>query len=704
MKKSSHILQLSLALVLCLGLISPSLAQESEKLYQKGLVKEEGEGSLQEAIEIYTQVVDDASAERSLRAKALLHVGICYEKLGQEKAKASYEKLITEFADQEEITAIGRKKLASLDSGSKTTLSDEMIIREVWAPGGDTYGVSPNGRYLNYIDWTAIELAVKDLETGKSWNITSRGTWNDPVQFPDISIWSPDGKQLAYYWFNGENTEIWIANFDGTEDHLVSSDVMLPWIIDWSPDGKHLLAINNVSDPEKPLGHYDQLVLISVVDGSLSILKSFDELHTCHMKFSPDGKYIVIDVGHCQQGGNGDIYLLALDGSSEGWLVTDPANDREAMWSPDGSGIIFLSDRRGSTDLWSLKVDQGIPVAEPELIKSNLGERSQLLGITQDKSLFYNLNNERTDLFLTELDLFKGEIISRPVRISEKDGMRNVNPAWSPDRRYIVYLKDGELDYQLGNKYEFIIYDTETGKHRKLETDLYGIPHEFWWHPVWTLDGKSILVSGSKKDFMRGLYFVDVESGKATPVKVSETTSKEYRATEILPNFSKSGKEVYYMSKDKTTILKRNLESGKETPIFSSKDQLCNYRISPDETQIVLGFWFNNRRKLYTVPLKGGEIKELVEVKEGQQPVILSWTPDNEHVIVLAATPDDRATDEIIRIPVSGGDPEHVILIRELFADGFIRSVKIGPDGRETLFVVDMGPDSGVWALENLFK
>ena len=41
---------------LIFGSISPSPAQSAEQLYQKGLMKEEGEGDLQEAIVLYNKV------------------------------------------------------------------------------------------------------------------------------------------------------------------------------------------------------------------------------------------------------------------------------------------------------------------------------------------------------------------------------------------------------------------------------------------------------------------------------------------------------------------------------------------------------------------------------------------------------------------------------------------------------------------------
>ena len=69
-------------------------AQNVEKLFQQGLIQEEGEGNLEEAITIYNTIAKDVSADRKLRAKALLHVGICYEKLGNQNARKTYQKLI----------------------------------------------------------------------------------------------------------------------------------------------------------------------------------------------------------------------------------------------------------------------------------------------------------------------------------------------------------------------------------------------------------------------------------------------------------------------------------------------------------------------------------------------------------------------------------------------------------------------------------
>ena len=101
----------------------PVLAQKPEAQFQKGLIKEEGEGALLEAIEIYNEVAGDESAERSLQAKALLHVGLCYEKLGKQEAKKTYQKIINQFPEQTGTVKVAKEKLSRMaQTGSSAVM------------------------------------------------------------------------------------------------------------------------------------------------------------------------------------------------------------------------------------------------------------------------------------------------------------------------------------------------------------------------------------------------------------------------------------------------------------------------------------------------------------------------------------------------------------------------------------------------------
>jgi tetratricopeptide (TPR) repeat protein len=104
-----HIARIFLVSILAVALwaSSPS-AQGANQLFQQALSKEQAEGKLEDAIRLYENVVQVAQSDRALTARALLQIGRCYEKLGLEGARKSYERLIQDFGDQRELAAQAR--------------------------------------------------------------------------------------------------------------------------------------------------------------------------------------------------------------------------------------------------------------------------------------------------------------------------------------------------------------------------------------------------------------------------------------------------------------------------------------------------------------------------------------------------------------------------------------------------------------------
>jgi len=72
---------------------SPAVALEA------ATKKEQVDGDLKTAIADYQKIAADKSAPRDVRAKALLHLAGCYEKLGQQ-AQGVYQQIVRDFADQ----------------------------------------------------------------------------------------------------------------------------------------------------------------------------------------------------------------------------------------------------------------------------------------------------------------------------------------------------------------------------------------------------------------------------------------------------------------------------------------------------------------------------------------------------------------------------------------------------------------------------
>src|SRR5512145_1573809 len=65
---------------------------------------------------------------------------------------------------------------------------------------------------------------------------------------------------------------------------------------------------------------------------------------------SPDGKTIVFDL-------LGDLYTLPIAGGAATRLTSGPAFDAQPRFSPDGKKVVFVSDRSGGENLWTLSLD-----------------------------------------------------------------------------------------------------------------------------------------------------------------------------------------------------------------------------------------------------------------------------------------------------------------------------------------------------------
>ena len=71
--------------------------------------------------------------------------------------------------------------------------------------------------------------------------------------------------------------------------------------------------------------------------------------------WSPDGTRIVFSSDRSD--GNLEIYVMDADGSNVTRLTYDAAADREPVWSPDGTAILFYSDRNGDFEVFVMNAD-----------------------------------------------------------------------------------------------------------------------------------------------------------------------------------------------------------------------------------------------------------------------------------------------------------------------------------------------------------
>lgn len=72
--------------------------------------------------------------------------------------------------------------------------------------------------------------------------------------------------------------------------------------------------------------------------------------------FSPDGSKIIFSTN---RDGNNEIYQMNNDGSNPIRLTNNAASDSKPRYSPNGSSIVFVSNRDGNTEIYKMDADGG---------------------------------------------------------------------------------------------------------------------------------------------------------------------------------------------------------------------------------------------------------------------------------------------------------------------------------------------------------
>jgi len=510
-----------------------------------------------------------------------------------------------------------------------------IVLKRVWADAdGNLEGAtSPDGRYLSYVDWDTGDLAVYEIATGKKRRLTNKGTWNESKEFAEFSKWSPDSRQIVYDWYNKDDfIELRIVGLDGSRSRVLYRNEEVEWaqVYDWSPDGEQILACFSRKGGSK------QIVLISIADGSERILKTLDSKWPGKISFSPDGCYIVYDLPSKKDSLSSDIFVLSIDENREVPLIEHPASDRVLGWAPDGKHILFVSDRTGSPDIWVIGVTDGNAQGVPKLVKRGEGPFSPVgLGFTRDGSFYYGHRQNRTDVYIAEIDPVTGKIIASPRETINRFMESNGTPAYSPDGKYLAYVSRRPpmpMRYTtnpIGNV--LCVRSLETGEEREFRPEL----DEFGW-PRWSPDGCSVLVVAWNKNGHMGYYDIDTQTGNLKPIL--RTEGKNLFGGH---DWSPDGKTIYFgrlgRESERYRLCVRDLETGTEKVLYGSNDRF-DISLSPDGRRLALLFISKEKQSLNVIPATGGELRELCGFKKEDgfrfgRNCSMTWTADGKYIL-----------------------------------------------------------------------
>lgn len=678
-------------------------AEDPGVLLRAAIEKEEVDGDLPGAIELYKQIVAKFGESRAVAAKALLRLGGCYEKLGEEQsglARKTFEKVVADYPDQTEAVRAAKEKLAAFLRAQTTAKSEapDFRLRQVWAgPGTDTSGnISPDGRYLTFVDWDTGDLAVRDLTAGTNRRLTNKGTWEQsPDEMALASKWSRDGRRIVYQWQNKDGiVELRVFDLEDSSIRTIhrrkaSEDWVDP--CGWSPDGRYVLA--SFFDEATPTQERKTRVgLISVEDGSVKTLQGrFEDTmnYASRFLFSPDGKFIAYDAPPAgEASGRHDIYLISLDGQTEIPLVEHPETDAVFAWTPDGRGLLFTSDRTGSMDLWLLPMSQGKPRDAPRLVKSGFGPMGSL-GMTSRGELYFGSSGSTRDIYVVEVEPGTWKLRSPAKKLSLPNQGRIEIANYSLDGQRMAFIS---FDMR-GRHLILRILDEKTGRIRELTSGLPGFSFPLWIPP----DGRDLSIGISDQEGRIGIHRVDAQTGETAPlVQFERGQGSQAQA------WATDGKRFFYTAQDgsegKRYVYTYDLEIKKNERLPGSPDDARFIAISPD------GKWLavvnaEGKRTVKIMPASGGEPREIYRFEYESGTVITpAWSADGRHIYFPWPRGPQTHICDLYRVHRDGGDAEKIEL-----GMYFIRFLTVHSDGQRIAFASsgEKPPQPQVWVMEN---
>ncbi len=676
--------QIVIGIVAAMLVAGAQTRNEAERMLKAARNAELVDGNLNAAIKQYDAIIARyKKSDRAVTAGALVRKAECLQKQGDSEARKIYEQVVKDYADQKEAVAVAR---ARLGGGGP---AGQQATRAVWTgPKVDGYesSLSPDGRFVTFPDWDTGNLALHDLVTGADRLLTNTGALKSGRgAYAEVSAISRDGQQVAYAWYDPKLSryELWVVGVNGDPSPrrvFGNVDVIYLEPRDWSPDGKCIAATLWGRDNKTA-----QIGLIGAQDGSLRLLKSGTDIMDFG-RISPDGRYLVYTRGtrDYSQG-----YIISVEEKSEVPLVPGTSSAKSPVWTPDGTRIVFVSDRSGSPGLWSVRVADGKPLGEPELLKADAS--AWTMGFARDGSLFYVVDLNLTDIYVAGLDPATGKLTSEPRRVNQ----RSIGNSWGR----IAWLSDGKsLSFWNRDPIGALVVHTLATREER----------EIW-------GGKSgRLGAGYAGWFPDGSIMRRENNGQSLVFSRVDSRTGEAQATWTVPGlpsgasqpvFSPDLMTMYFSQEDQRVpcegakctyvMVARDLQTGRDRKIFRiNAIYPSGASISHDGRHMAFTSGGERGRLVLVAPTAGGPARELYR-SDNLNLVSTAWTQDGSHVLAFRRLP---AGGEFWSFPTQGGSPEKSSLRMRPS-----EPPAVSPDGTQIAFVGG-NRTSEIWVMTGLFQ
>jgi len=232
--------------------------------------------------------------------------------------------------------------------------------------------------------------------------------------------------QLVFVSSRTGAKELWVMDYDGANQHPLTSLHSISLTPRWSPDGSRIAFTcyaPGAGGPPSP-----QICMYSVDAGRVVTFPHFKGTNSAPT-WSADGSQLAFS---SSMGGNPELYSINAGGTGVKRLTFSNAASTSATWNPrTNQTIAFVSDRSGVPKLYLMNSDgtdtQNLDLPDKGyLIDPAWAPNGQLLAFS------WRRPNNNYDIYIMD-------VATRQIIEITRDAGRNERPSWAPDGRHLVF-------------------------------------------------------------------------------------------------------------------------------------------------------------------------------------------------------------------------------------------------------------------------
>ena len=506
------------------------------------------------------------------------------------------------------------------------------------APGPAAVEGAPRSRALARTGLVLLGVALVLLAAGVALRLRGPGRTEAPPRVTRATFspglqeqpaFSPDGKLLAYVTDERGNLDIVVQpRGGGAPIQVVATDADEAQPA-WSPDGTRI-AFCSARDHGGRLNFaLGQDVLTELVDGRGGDLFIVPALGGTAVKlvedgyypaWSPDGTRIVYQ---SNRGDKWDLWTISPEGGQPARLTNDADFNYQPSWSPDGRWIAYASRAGG--------------VANVRVIPAAGGASAELThGATfvlhpswsrDGRSIVYSAFENVTNLW--ELPVSDGRAAGSPRRITLGGG-QDVDAAVSHDGKYIAFATNRTN----GDIWELSL---PSGALRQVSSET-----TLEQYPELSPDGKTLLVESDRTGQL-AIWTLDLSGRFREQVSPGRA---------MYAHWSPDGRQVSYLLGGTIRIHPLGNVSGADTGIRNAG---WAAPFSPDGSTLAFAAPGDPALSLYTISSRA--VRRLGAVPGTSSMGDATWSPDAS---ALVAQVQKETTRELWIFPADGSSPRRL--------------------------------------------